>query len=212
MRPSLLRLVKSPLIWTGAIAVLLVETVVVLATYRVERSRLHAAERDVTTPYPAGSMPSQRFSPFMVPGLQNPHIRSASNTKLGDGDVVIGIVVNGKPRAYSQKALSYPPWHVVNDVIDGVPASVTYCDQTDCTRVYTGAGQSSRPLDIAVAGLYGRELIVKVERTLYFQGTGNPFNGSVNTASLPYATLPWERSTWKEWRLRHPETEVFDGH
>ena len=143
-------------------------------------------------------------------GLQNPRAFSAENSQIPDDDEVIGVVVNGKSRAYWLKALKYPPWHIVNDVAAGVPISVTYCDRTDCTRVYTN-GQSSVPLDVNLGGLYGRQMVVKVGGSLYLQDSGKPFEVRAVPPSLPYTNHPWERTNWKVWRQRHPDTDVFIG-
>ena len=142
--------------------------------------------------------------------LENPETQPAVEAKIADGDEVIGVVIKGKPRAYWMKALRYPPWHIVNDVVDGVPVSVTYCDRTNCTRVYT-SGASSTPLDINLAGMYGREMIVRVGGVLYFQESGKPFDPSVSAGLLPYADYPCERTTWKDWRQRHLDTDLFVG-
>jgi len=210
MRASIFRLLKSPTISRVFLALLLVEVVVVLAFYSVERSRLRAVENEVTYPDPGDAQPAKHLWKFEMPGLQEPRTLPATAAKIADGDQVIGVLVHGKPRAYWLKALKYPPWHIVNDVIVGVPVSVTYCDRTDCTRVYTSV-PSSTPLDVNLGGLYGREMVVKVGGVLYLQETGKPFELGAGVPSLPYADHPWERTTWKEWRLRHPETDVFIG-
>jgi hypothetical protein len=189
------------------LALLGLTLVVVVGFYLVERSRLRAVAKEVTHGTPEES---KHFWKFEMPGLQEPRALPAPEAKIADGDDVIGVVVNGKPRAYWLKALRYPPWHIVNDVVGGVPVSVTHCDRTNCTRVYTGA-RSSRPLDLNLGGLYGREMVVKVGDALYFQETGKPFEPGAAVPPLPYADHDWERTTWKAWRQRHPETEVFIG-
>jgi len=210
MRASIFRLLKSPTIWRSVLALLLVEMVAILALYSVERSRLRAVEKEVTYPNPGALKPVKRLWTFEMPGLQKPQTLPAAAARIADGDEVIGVVVNGKPRAYWLKALKYPPWHIVNDVVVGVPVSVTYYDRTDCTRVYT-SGQSSTPLEVNLGGLYGSEMVVKVGGVLYFQETGEPFEPGEAGPSLPFANYPWERTTWKQWRQRHPETDVFIG-
>ena len=156
----------------------------------------------------AAILPKQLWH-FEMRGLQKPHTEPAAVAKVADGDEVIGVVVKGKPRAYWLKALR-PPWHIVNDVVTGIPVSVTYCDRTDCTKVYTSV-QSSAPLDINLAGLYGHEMVLKVGENLYFQETGKPFDLTASAEPLPYADFPSERTTWKEWRQRHPDSDVFIG-
>ena len=207
MEASLSRQLKVPLTWLVILALLAVELVVAVGFYMVERARLHAIEKEVT--YGTKNAP-KHFWLFEMPGIKNPPIVPAAQSKIADVDEVIGVVANGKPRAYWLKALRYPPWHIVNDIVVGVPVSVTYCDRTDCTRVYTN-GQTSAPLDVNLGGLYGRQMVVKVAGSLYLQDTGKPFELGAGTPSLPYSNHPWERTTWKEWRLRHPESDVFLG-
>lgn len=207
MQARTFRLFKIPPQWLAILALMGVELVLVVGSYWVERARLHAVEKDVT--YVKNSVPKHLWK-FEMPGLQSPRTLPAAASKIADGDEVIGVVVDGKPRAYWLKAFRYPPWHIVNDVVVGVPVSVTYCDRTNCTRVYTDR-QSSTPLDINVGGIYGNEMVVKIGGVLYFQESGKPFEADEGAPSLPYAEHPWERTTWKEWSQRHPDTDVFIG-
>jgi hypothetical protein len=194
--------------WRVILVLLAAEPLLVAVFYSVERSRLHAVEKSVT--YRNSGPITKKFWKFEMPGLRNPRAYSAETSKIPDNDEVIGVVINGQPRAYWLKALKYPPWHIVNDVVAGVPVSVTYCDRTNCTRVYTN-GQSSAPLDVNLGGLYGKEMVVNVAGSLYLQDSGKPFELGAGTPSLPYTHHPWERTTWKAWRERHPETDVFVG-
>ena len=82
-------------------------------------SRCMPSRKNVTygtkgpTPKTSGSL---RCPVFEAPRPYRRKLR-----KIADGDEVIGVVVNGKARAYWLKALKYPPWHIVNDVVVGVP-------------------------------------------------------------------------------------------
>ena len=106
MQASTFRLVKVPTIGKVILAVLALELVVVVECYLVERSRLRAVEKQVTYGKPD---PTKHFWKFEMPGLQKPRALPAQASKIEDGDEVIGVVVNGKPRAYWLKALKYPP-------------------------------------------------------------------------------------------------------
>jgi hypothetical protein len=194
--------------WRVILALLVVEPLVVVMFYAVERARLHADKKNVT--YRNDGPTPVNFWKFEMSGLRNPRSFSAEASQIPDNDEVIGVVVNGRSRAYWLKALKYPPWHIINDVVVGVPIAVTYCDRTDCTRVYTN-GESSVPLDVNLGGLYGRQMVVKVAGSLYLQDSGKPFEVGAGTPSLPYTNHPWERTTWQEWRQRHPNTDVFIG-
>ncbi len=68
---------------------------------------------------------------------------------------------------------------------------MTYCDRTDCTQAYT-SGESSAPLDINLAGMFGREMVVKVGGVLYFQKDGKAFEPSASAQSVPYIEHPWD--------------------
>ena len=181
------RFLKSPTIWTAILAL-------------ADRGNRGGAAQ-FTRSSVLGFMRSSGTSPTRNPGKQSPRSICGSTrcpafdplrpcrppaVRIADGDEVIGVVVNGKPRAYWLKALRYPPWHIVNDVVVGVPVSVTHCDRTDCTRVYTGR-PSSTPLDINLAGLFGSEMVVNVDGVLYFQESGKPFEARAGAPSLPYA-------------------------
>ena len=207
MKASISRLLKAPRAWLAIPAMLGTALVVAVGFYVIERARLHAIEKEVT--YGTKTAP-KHFWLFEMPGLRNPPTFPAAQSKIADVDEVIGVVANGKPRAYWLKALSYPPWHIVNDVVGGVPVSVTYCDRTNCTRVYTN-GPSSTPLAVDLGGLYGKEMVVKIGGVLYFQESGQPFDPGQGGSPLPFADHAWERTTWKEWRNRHPDTDLFVG-
>jgi hypothetical protein len=148
---------------------------------------------------------------FEVPGISSLAIVDAKKSSgLSDDEEVIGVVVAGHARAYRLKALRYPPWHIVNDLVEGVPVSVAYCNQTECARVYTRPGASST-LDLSHAGLLNGEMDVKVGKSYYFHGTGLPLEPGTDNASFPYDKLPSTRNSWGAWRHQFPETDVFLG-
>jgi len=210
MRASIFRLLNISTIGRMILALMLAGIVVAMAVYWVERSGFHIVEKEVTYGSRGVWKPTKPLWTFEIPGLQKPHALPATAAKIDDLDEVIGVVVKGKSRAYWLEALKYPSRHIVNDVVAGAPVSVTYCDNTDCTRVYTGR-DSSTPLDVNLGGLYGTEMLLKVRGVRYLQATGKPFEPGAGVPSLPYADYPWERTTWKAWRQRHPETDVFVG-
>ena len=207
MQASLFRLLKIPTIWKVVLALLALAPIVVVGFYLVESSRLRAAQKEITYGKPEDS---KHFWKFEMPGIQTPQALPAAASKIADSDEVIGVVVNGKPRAYWLKALKYPPWHIVNDVVVGVPVSVTHCDRTNCTRVYTST-PSSTPLDLNLGGLYGNEMVVEAGGALYLQETGKPFEPArVFRRSLTRIT-PGNARPGKRGGRRHPETDVFIG-
>src|SRR5688572_9755512 len=61
----------------------------------------------------------------------------AGDTWLPDDAPVIGVSAGGRHRAYAISAFLAIDRHVANDMLNGVPVTVAYCDLTDCVRVYT---------------------------------------------------------------------------
>jgi hypothetical protein len=127
---------------------------------------------------------------------------------MRDDEEVIGVEVGGRARAYRLDAFRDRTRHLVNDWIAGVPLSVAYCDLSDCVRVYTDP-RGSAPLDIAVAGRFDGEMVVKLGGVLYFHKSGTPMEPGAGP--LPFELLSPTRTTWKEWARRHPETDVYEG-
>jgi hypothetical protein len=207
MLASILRASKVATIGKATLFLIAVELAVVVGVYWCESSRLHAIEKEVTY---GNAKETKHFWKYEMPGLRNPQALPVEASRIAEAEEVIGVMVNGKPRAYRLKALRYPPWHIVNDVVVGVPITVTFCDRTNCTRVYT-SHPSSTPLDIDLGGLFGREMVVKAEGILYLQQTGKPLESGADVPSFPYTNHPWERTTWKAWRQQHPETDLFVG-
>ncbi len=207
IRSTAKSLVRSRAAWAAVGAVLAAEAIVVVASYGVERSGL---ERDANKATATGGGSARLTRAFEIPGLSRPAVVPAEGSGLADDEEVIGVVAGGRPRAYRLKALEYPPWHVVNDVIGGVPVTVAHCDLSGCTRAYAGRAGSG-PLDVAQAGLVGGEMILKVEGAAYVHRTGRPLDPAPGVPGLPYPDHEWTKTTWREWTRRHPTTEVFVG-
>jgi len=187
-----------------AVAALALGAVVFLATYRGERAASPVAGTEDLRPPGTVPDPNRRFE---MKG-RRPPIVPAEGAGLSDDDEVIGVVVNGKARAYQLGALCIGRHHVVNDLIDGVPISVAYCNLTDCTRVYTSRGRTE-PLDVWQSGFGGGGLVLKVEGVAYRHRSGEPLEPGPGVPRFPYEDYPWTRMTWREWKRQHPETDAY---
>jgi hypothetical protein len=98
------------------------------------RCRLWALAALACLPALAGEAPKPAYDPsrfvstkgkvVFVP-LNDPKVLKASEvTYLDDGDIVLGISLDGEARAYPVRFIAFH--HVVNDTIAGKPACVTY--------------------------------------------------------------------------------------
>ena len=123
---------------------------------------------------------------------------------------MIGIVADGRARAYRLKAFVHLSRHIVNDLIGDRPITVTYCDLSDCARSYAGP-RGGRLLDVSQAGFgyMGRGMVVKVGNAYYWQQTGETMQAGGDP--FPYPTHPLVRQTWGEWRREHPDTDLYLG-
>jgi hypothetical protein len=101
-----------------------------------------------------------------------------------------------------------PSSHVINDVLGGVPVSVTYCDRYHCTRVFTG-DTAGDPLDLSVSGVKQGGLILRAGGHSYLQDSGAPL--SPDDPAFPYLAHDAVVQTWGEWRRAHPDTDVYLG-
>jgi hypothetical protein len=141
-------------------------------------------------------------------GIKSPIAFSASEVAIADDSEVIGICVEGHARAYLLEAMSGGPTvHVINEVFGHRPISVTYCDLSGCSRVFAGSN-STEPLDFRVAGLRNGSLVLRVDDVLYAQSSKENIQ---RTGKIPYREWPHMRSTWKDWRMDHPDTDIYIG-
>ena len=124
---------------------------------------------------------------------------------MRDEDTVLGVVVEGRARAY--------PWwvlknhHVVNDTIGHTPLAVSLCEQC------TGGAAFRRELDgrklsMRVAGVYNGTIVLQDRATgsLFSPFGGRGLEGPLDGRKL--ARLPLVFTHWDEWVARHPDTDV----
>jgi hypothetical protein len=151
-----------------------------------------------------------------APGVREPLALPGAEATVPAAARVIGVRVGDRARAYLIAALSLPNGnrdgvptelsparilgrHVVNDLVGGTPISVTYCDLSNCARVFTGSGTES--LDVAIAGRRGGEMQLMLNGKRFSQ----------HAADAPLPDFPFELTSWGEWRSKHPTSEVYVG-
>ena len=133
----------------------------------------------------------QRMDP--IGGME---LRTQTTANLPDDDVVIGVVIEGQPRAYSAKYLEFPD-HVYKDQVGSTHFAVTFCDVTSCTRVL----HNDASHEIVVGGWTGSQMMLRINGEYWGH----------SDVGIPMADLAFEKLTWSEWKQKHPTTLVYTG-
>ncbi len=154
-----------------------------------------------------GEGPAHVEMEFLAEGVTTPRPSEPNEARLKDDDEVIGVVAGGVARAYRLARLADRRGHVVNDLIGAVPVSVTYCDLSDCVRVFEG-DPGAGPLAIATSGLFDSQMVLRLDGVDFLQHSGEVLRGSGPTPRL--APAHWERTTWRAWRDAHAETTLIE--
>ena len=143
-----------------------------------------------------------------IRALSDPARQSAESASwIGDGDRVIGVVVEGKAVAYPLGILN---WHeVVNDVVGGRPIAVTYCPLCGTGVVFDARIDGKRAV-FGVSGLLYKSDVLLYERSsesLFSQLMMKAITGPLRGMELQ--PIPATHTIWSVWVERHPQTEVL---
>ena len=144
-----------------------------------------------------------------IASIDNPNFLTAEqgNQFLEDQDLVLGLFLEGKARAYPHRILV---WHeIVNDKFGGIPVVVTYCP-----LCFTGVAYErilgGDEVEFGVSGLLYNSDLVMYDRktdTLWSQITGQAIVGELTGMKLKRINL--ETITWGDWKKLHPDTQVL---
>lgn len=137
-------------------------------------------------------------------------VLAINEVDLENEEPVIGVSVGGRHRAYVVEAVNgsweellaagdEPTGQVVNDLLGGVPITVTYCARNGRCRVFRG--ESSQPLRLAVQDNTDGEMTLRWNGQTFEQ----------TDPQLPLQNHPFELTTWKDWTTAHPDTDVYLG-
>ena len=145
-----------------------------------------------------------------IPPLKNPAMIAASEAGwLQDTDVVFGVAINGDVRAYPKRILA---WHeMFKDRIGGRELAGVYCTLCGALVLY----------DVTVGGvqhefgtsgfLYRSNKLMydHATKSLWSTLTGSPVVGRLAGNGIELESLYVVTTTWKEWRTRHPNSQVL---
>lgn len=143
-----------------------------------------------------------------IPAIDAPKfISSAQATFLAPKDRVLGIVVNGEPRAYPIRILN---WHeIVNDAVGNFHFVVTFCPLCNTGMAFE-AQVDEDTLQFGVSGLLHQSDVLLYDRqsnSLWSQVMREAVTGIHKGRQL--TQLPLLHTTWTDWHARHPNTAVL---
>ena len=131
----------------------------------------------------------------------------ANEHELPDREPVIGLVINGDARAYPLRIMM---WHeIANDVVGGVPVTVTYCPLCN-TAIVMGRTVDGQVLDFGTTGKLRFSDLIMYDRqtqTWWQQFSGRALAGTHVGAALEM--VPSRLMSWGEFRDEHTDGQVL---
>jgi hypothetical protein len=131
-----------------------------------------------------------------------------SNGWVSASSIVDAVETGTGGKAYPR---SITVWHeIVNDRLDGEPASLTFCPLTGSSIVYKDKDKDGIPLTFGTTGLLYNSNLVMYDRetnSMYSQILGLGVSGPQKGVDL--GTLPVTTTTWEKWKQTHPSTQVL---
>ncbi len=144
-----------------------------------------------------------------IPPLDNPNFTAVDNANvwLDPQEPVIFIEINGDARAYPIQILT---WHeIANDVVGGVPISVTFCPLCNSAIVFDRR-LDGRVLDFGTSGNLRFSYLIMWDRqteTWWQQFTGEGIVGELTGRNLTFLTS--SIIAWEDFAAAHPDGQVL---
>ena len=145
-----------------------------------------------------------------IPPLKNPMMIAAGEASwLGAEDIVFGVAINGDVRAYPKRILA---WHeMFKDRIGGRELAGVYCTLCGALVLYdvTVGGVQH---ELGTSGFLYRSnklMYDHATKSMWSTLTGTPVVGVLVGKGIELQPLFVVTTTWKEWRQRHPATQVL---
>lgn len=142
-----------------------------------------------------------------IPSIDEPKFVSAQDTNLQNGDLVLGLEINGDARAYPLDILV---WHeIVNDVVGGEPVAVTYCPLCFTNQVFERT-VDGEVVEFGTSGkLYNSNLVMydRSTESYWSQAMGKAIVGERTGYVLE--RVPFDVAYWEDWKAINPDTKVL---
>jgi hypothetical protein len=146
-----------------------------------------------------------------IPPLKNPKmIKAREATWLEDDHIVFGVAINGDVRAYPKRILA---WHeMFKDRIGGLELAGVYCTLCGALVMYDVTAANGVQHELGTSGFLYRSnklMYDHATKSMWSTLTGSPVLGPLVGQGIALKSLYVVTTTWKEWRTRHPGTQVL---
>lgn len=133
-------------------------------------------------------------------------LHNASQNKVKDERLVIGVEANGEAKAYPIQFIGYH--HQVRDVLGGKPVIVTYCTVCRTGRVFEPVVEG-KPDDFRLVGMDHFNAMFEDKNTgsWWRQANGEAIAGPLKGQMLP--ELPTTQTTVSQWFKLHPNSKIM---
>ena len=148
-----------------------------------------------------------------IPALTNPTFVAPNEVNyVQEDDVVMGIVINGEPRAYPH---NIGWWNeIINDRVGDQSVVVSLCPLTGTGQVFNATDVDGSQIEFGVSGLLINSNLVMYDRrdgkTLYPQMIYTAINGPQVGDRLEL--MPVVETTWALWQRMYPSTYRGTSH
>ncbi|SKC00081.1 DUF3179 domain-containing (seleno)protein [Dyadobacter psychrophilus] len=131
---------------------------------------------------------------------------NASQNKVKDDRLVIGVEANGEAKAYPIQFIGYH--HQVRDVLGGKPVIVTYCTVCRTGRVFEPVVEG-KPDEFRLVGMDHFNAMFEDKNTgsWWRQANGEAIAGPLKGQMLP--ELPTTQTTVSQWFELHPNSKIM---
>ena len=144
-----------------------------------------------------------------IPAIDSPSFVTVHDADdwLEDDEPVLVVERSGTARAYPYQILI---WHeIVNDVVGGIPLTITYCPLCNTALVFQRE-HAGRLLDFGTTGRLRHSDLVMYDRqteSWWQQATGSAIVGSLAGEALE--AYPAQTTSWRTFRDAHRQGEVL---
>lgn len=130
------------------------------------------------------------------------------DSQLSDGDLVLGVAIDGSARAYSLKQLSAPGQTVVNDQLNDQTLVITWNPQNRSAVVFKNPPGELQLVFRSTGQTWKTDLVFEDLSTesKWSQSLGQCVQGSLRGTSL--RAVPSMVCTWKAWRRAFPNSTL----